>query len=554
MLAFDALLAHLEPAEVRELVLESGVPPTARTDAGARVLHTERLSLADLERLCAEGPLAELLADAREIGVALGAFERGGFRHPVQVELADDRLVVRIARDRRRRGRGATELPTDLPPTPRRSGRPTVKPTRKSVAPKRPTKPPSARSSRPPEERRAKTVPPGRGRVSPLAKGVEAAEPRLSAAAPDTIRTSVTVPPSRKVRASALLRGAGLAELERLVGRARAVGATDAHVAAGLPPWFRRAGELAPDGPPISADLIGGLASALLDGDARARLESRGSITVAAECGASGRARVTILRSGGALECVVRPLARGAGALADLGAPEELGRALAGSGLVLFAGPPGAGCSTTLAAAVAEAAGRGLAVTTLEEPVEILVAPPRGLVAQVPLRGSVGAAVRSALRADADVVALHVATREALDAALEAVEAGRLVLATAPGATVALALERLLELGGAEPDAALRGGVASALRFVSAQRVIPSVDGARLHAAFEFAAGGGALATMIRDAKLFQLPSLFQRGRAHGALALEEALRGLIRSGAITVEAARAAAADPKALEAEGHR
>jgi twitching motility protein PilT len=57
-----------------------------------------------------------------------------------------------------------------------------------------------------------------------------------------------------------------------------------------------------------------------------------------------------------------------------------------------------------------------------------------------------------------------------------------------------------------------------------------------------------ALWTLIRDDKLYQLPSLLQRGRAFGMIRIEDSLNELVSSGAVSIEAARTYADDPRLI------
>jgi twitching motility protein PilT len=68
--------------------------------------------------------------------------------------------------------------------------------------------------------------------------------------------------------------------------------------------------------------------------------------------------------------------------------------------------------------------------------------------------------------------------------------------------------------------------------------------------AIEQVTGVLPLATMIRDNKLFQLPSLMQRGRAFGMLRLDDSLAEHVRAKRITEEVALAASENRKDLAA----
>ena len=66
--------------------------------------------------------------------------------------------------------------------------------------------------------------------------------------------------------------------------------------------------------------------------------------------------------------------------------------------------------------------------------------------------------------------------------------------------------------------------------------------------AAELITGNLPLWNLIRDNKLFQLPSLQQRGRAFGMIRIEDSLRELLAAKTITEEAALAIASDPKLI------
>ena len=74
-------------------------------------------------------------------------------------------------------------------------------------------------------------------------------------------------------------------------------------------------------------------------------------------------------------------------------------------------------------------------------------------------------------------------------------------------------------------------------------------DGKGLVAAAELLTGGMALWSLIRDDKLFQLPSLLQRGRAFGMIRIEDSLNALLQAGTISVNEAKRCADDPRLIQ-----
>ena len=72
-------------------------------------------------------------------------------------------------------------------------------------------------------------------------------------------------------------------------------------------------------------------------------------------------------------------------------------------------------------------------------------------------------------------------------------------------------------------------------------------------AVVELLVGVLALANLIRDNKLYQLPNLMQRGRAFGMLRLDDSLLELVRAGKLTEEVAVRCADNRKELLAALH-
>jgi len=141
-------------------------------------------------------------------------------------------------------------------------------------------------------------------------------------------------------------------------------------------------------------------------------------------------------------------------------------------GLTLVVGPSGCGATTTLYAALAELAGDGVSVATVEDPVEFTL--PGCTQVQVHREGGLGvaAAVQALLRQDPDIIMIGaLPDHEAVDAAVRVAAAGRRVLTTLPTGDAAGALTRLVHLG-VEPYL-----VAASVTLVVAQRLLRRLCG-----------------------------------------------------------------------------
>ena len=346
--------------------------------------------------------------------------------------------------------------------------------------------------------------------------------------------------------------GAGPFAVGTLLALARGRGASDVFLSPEAGPLFRVPGNLVAAGsaPPQGVDVETFLAARAPARAARS-LAGTGSARFVLETGEAGRCLFRAARSRSGTSLAVRLLAPEPPRLEALGLPDAVSKlAGIGPGLVLVAGPPGSGRTTTLAALATRAAqGRGERVVTVEDPVEVPVNAGNGSVSarevglDVP---SMRAGLRAALTEDADVV-LAGEISDAASAALlvEIAASGRLVLAPVPAPSLALALQwldaRLPEGRRTELRALLaatfRGGVALALCRGRRGGRLPAVEllyPGSLVSGLILGGGLAALADELRDAP--------------GYVSLNESLAALVGAGLVDAREALVRSLDRPAL------
>lgn len=226
-------------------------------------------------------------------------------------------------------------------------------------------------------------------------------------------------------------------------------------------------------------------------------------------------------------------------ALQTLGLPSAVGRAAKWrDGLVILAGDPRSGRSTTLHAIIDQVnAASTRHVILLSPSLEVVHPPKKSVVTQREI-GSHAAklqlALRASLRQDPDVIALDdVPGEDALNFALSAAETGHLVLCTLTAQSAPEAIERLLA---ATADAEMehaRAKLATSLRAVIYQRLFPRSDGAGRVAASELLLRTPAVSALIRKGKVEQLASAITTGHKDGMVTLERDMERLVKEGAI---------------------
>ena len=244
--------------------------------------------------------------------------------------------------------------------------------------------------------------------------------------------------------------------------------------------------------------------------------------------------------------------------MADVGLPPSLRNVVDHrSGLVLFVGATGAGKSTSLAAMVSEVNERRAGkILTVEDPVEFAYHELGCLISQREVGSdalSYAAATRAGLRQDPDVFALgEVREAKVLREVLTLAETGHLVFTTVHGESAPGGLGRILGLVRSAQEEATRRRVASVLRAVVAQTLVPRRDGGGRIPAFEVLLRTHSTVNKVRDGNLASLRS-DMNDRASGMVTLERSLAELVVRGEVTEQDALLHANDGDAFLSELH-
>jgi twitching motility protein PilT len=340
----------------------------------------------------------------------------------------------------------------------------------------------------------------------------------------------------------------------RALDAALSMGASDLILSTGRPPLAKRAGRVeALGGTPVGEAEL----RALLEraGARRGALEESGSADFALEHGPRRvRFRVNVFRQLDGLAAVLRPIWDEVPGLSALGLPADISRVVSvPHGLVLMTGPTGSGKSTTLAALVEHVARhRACHIVTLEDPIEYRFTGGQAVVHQREVGTHVtsfAAGLRAALRESPDVLLLgEMRDPETIALALDAAETGHLVLSTLHAGTAAGAIERLVAASPEIDRAAARAQLASALRFVLTQQLLPASDGSRVPVV-EVLAVNQPVAAQIRDGRTQLLATQIELGSDEGMVTMNQALQALVRAGRITRQTALGATLNSPELE-----
>jgi len=266
-----------------------------------------------------------------------------------------------------------------------------------------------------------------------------------------------------------------------------------------------------------------------------------------------GRVRITTFRDYRGPGALLRMIQARATSAEQLGLVREI-QALATEpeGLVIVTGPRASGKSTLVSAFVDLInRQRNDYVITLEGQIRLVHESRGSLISQRELRGNaqeVVSAARAALRENPDVLIIEdLRSPDVLQVALDAAGSGLLVFASVTAASATAALERLVDLCPSEQRRTVRAALAEHLRGVVAQVLLRKAGGGRL-AARELVLNTNAVAALISDGQIAQLPRAIDSGRKLGMAPLNDALVAFVQSGAVDVREAYRKADDKAGL------
>ena len=140
-------------------------------------------------------------------------------------------------------------------------------------------------------------------------------------------------------------------------------------------------------------------------------------------------------------------------------------------------------------------------------------------------------------------------TNETMKMALQLASYGVQVFGTVHTNSAPATIERIVNAFPNDEQPQVRGMLARVVgRHRGAAAPASTADGNGRVAAHEILVGSTAVASIIREAKTFQLHSLMQAGRAQGMQTMDMALEVFVRSGVVELAAALEKAEDKDAF------
>jgi len=399
--------------------------------------------------------------------------------------------------------------------------------------------------------------------MSESESSIDPTAPTPSVASGSAVHPPVTIPPASATTLGSLETTGQLPRIENSYAMGDLLAliihheASDLHFRVGEPPLFRVDGQLVRvDGPRLTKKQAYDLIRTFTPDEVLRVVRDVGQ----ADHGfgyEDQRFRVNVFLSDGQWGAVLRRIPNKIPTFAEILAPPvfyEFTRLP--RGLVLVTGPTGSGKSTTLAAMI-DVINRergDVHILTLEDPIEYKHPRRKAVITQRELGTdtlSFAEGLRGALRQDPDVILVgEMRDPETMLSALQAAETGHLVFSTLHTIGAKDTVDRIVTAFPEGHQQNVRTQLASILKGVISQVLLPRASGKGRVAAFEIMTGTPAVANMIRHNHTHQIPGLLQTQAKHGMCTLDQSLADRYAEGLITREVTMERAQDIPELEA----
>lgn len=342
--------------------------------------------------------------------------------------------------------------------------------------------------------------------------------------------------------------------LDELLEKLVATGGSDLHLKVGSPPAYRIDGVLHPaELRPLSSEDTSILLSSLMPAGFKDAIEDVPDIDFAYGRAGLGRFRVNAYRQRGSINIVVRCVAPTSQKLGELDLPSAVATACEEqSGLIIVTGPAGSGKTTTCAAMIDYInESRRNSIVTIEDPIEVLHRDKKSIVSQrevgVDTR-SYSAGVTTALRQDPDVIYVgEMRDRETIEASLVAAETGHLVITTMYTLDAMETLRRILDSFPPYLERRTRQMLATTLRTVMSQRLIPMADGHGRTVVAELLVNTEAVQEKLVDPEqIDDILEVMEEGAFYGMQTIDQAITKKYESGDISFSDALMYVAAPR--------
>jgi twitching motility protein PilT len=346
-----------------------------------------------------------------------------------------------------------------------------------------------------------------------------------------------------------------VAAMEELLRTLVGMKGSDLHISTGSPPMVRHDGEIKilPDRAPLAAAETEKLLWPIAPERNREEFKRRHDTDFAYEIAGVARFRCNFFMDRKGMGGVFRQIPTKIISAEDMGLSKEILQLChLPKGLVLVTGPTGSGKSTTLCALIDYInRNRTDHIITIEDPLEFVHENKRCLINQRQVgehTDSFKDALRAALREDPDIVLVgEMRDLETVAIAIETAETGHLVFGTLHTSSAPSTVDRIIDQFPADRQGQIRVMLAESLKGVISQMLCKKIGGGRVPV-LEVLIGIPSVSNLIRESKIFQIPSIMQTGKKYGMCLMNESFADLVKRKVVEPQEAYAQAFDKTGL------
>ena len=332
-------------------------------------------------------------------------------------------------------------------------------------------------------------------------------------------------------------------QIDRLLETCIKRGASDLHLHVGRAPTLRLHGRLRPlETKVLEPEDTIALMKSITPERNQQELQEQGGTDFGFEFGTAGRFRTAVFQQRGNISLTLRLIPSKLMTFEEIGLP-LISKSLCRRprGMFLVTGPTGCGKTTTLATMINHInMTYDRHIITIEDPVEYYHSHKKSMISQREVGADVPSfaeALRRVLRMDPDVILVgELRDLETIESALRAAETGHLVFGTLHTTTAQGTVTRIVDQFPVNQQEQIRIQLASSLIAVLCQNLLPRKDTRGMVAAFELMVVTNAISNLIRENKVFRIPSSIQTGKKYGMRLMDEHLFELYTDGKIAEE------------------
>jgi twitching motility protein PilT len=332
--------------------------------------------------------------------------------------------------------------------------------------------------------------------------------------------------------------------------------ASDLHISVGHPPVLRVGGKLIAlvKRKKFSPEDSREIAFSLMSNEQRNRFLAEKEIDFSYNFENKARFRVNIFFQRGFIASALRLIPNKIPTIEVLHLPPILHEFIRPSqGFVLITGASSQGKSTTLASLIDEINhSKSVHIITIEDPIEYLFKDDYSIIDQREINQdtlSFARALKSTFRQDPDVIMVgEMRDPETIATAITAAETGHLVLATLHTNSAAQSIYRIVDSFPGSQQSQIRAQLSGSLLGVVSQRLVPRTSSGLIPAC-EILINTSAVANLIRENKIHEIPLIIETSAELGMISLDKYLVNLVRRKEITLETAQNYSLNPANLK-----